>query len=263
MAENSENTSQAGLAPIQMEALTRHLERLLNRHLDQVHERMDQMEGQIAGRRTPPNNRRHSDHSHGDSESQGDDEAYEEYQPRRRRNHANPRRHRNTEESLGGIKIKVPSFQGKNDPEVYLEWEMKVEQIFSCHSYSEGKKVKLAALEFTDYALVWWDQMQKERVRYGERPIQTWEEMKTIMRRRYIPSYYHRDLHNKLQRLTQGSKSVDEYHKEMEIALIRANVVEDSEATMARFLHGLNQDIADCWKNALEANHMILGSLPT
>ena len=245
MAENSENTSQAGLAPIQMEALTRHLERLLNRHLDQVHERMDQMEGQIAGRRQPPNNRRHSDHSHGDSESQGDDEAYEEYQPRRRRNHANPRRHRNTEESLGGIKIKVPSFQGKNDPEVYLEWEMKVEQIFSCHSYSEGKKVKLAALEFTDYALVWWDQMQKERVRYGERPIQTWEEMKTIMRRRYIPSYYHRDLHNKLQRLTQGSKSVDEYHKEMEIALIRANVVEDSEATMARFLHGLNQDIAD------------------
>ena len=30
---------------------------------------------------------------------------------------------------------------------------------------------------------------------------------------------------------------------EMEIAMIRANVEEDIEATMARFLNGLNQDI--------------------
>ncbi|RVW59804.1 RNA-directed DNA polymerase-like [Vitis vinifera] len=36
----------------------------------------------------------------------------------------------------------------------------------------------------------------------------------------------------------------DDYHKEMEIAMIRANVEEDREATMARFLNGL-QDIAN------------------
>ncbi|CAL9776741.1 unnamed protein product [Musa acuminata subsp. burmannicoides] len=39
--------------------------------------------------------------------------------------------------------------------------------------------------------------------------------------------------------------SVDEYHKEMEITMIRANVDEDREATMARFLSGLNKNIAD------------------
>jgi hypothetical protein len=27
---------------------------------------------------------------------------------------------------LGNIKIKIPSFQGKIDPEVYLEWETKM-----------------------------------------------------------------------------------------------------------------------------------------
>ncbi|KAL2224880.1 UNVERIFIED_CONTAM: hypothetical protein Sindi_3121700 [Sesamum indicum] len=122
---------------------------------------------------------------------------------------------------------------------------MRVEQIFSCHNYSDSKKVKLAALEFTDYALVWWDQMQKERVRNGERPITTWEEMRATMRRRFVPSYYRRELHNHLQCLTQGSKSVDEYYKEMEIAMIRTNIIEDNEATMARFLHGLNREIAD------------------
>ncbi|RDX97906.1 hypothetical protein CR513_19256, partial [Mucuna pruriens] len=41
------------------------------------------------------------------------------------------------------------------------------------------------------------------------------------------------------------SKSVEEYHKDMEVALSRTNVLESNEATMARFLHGLNQDIQD------------------
>jgi hypothetical protein len=36
--------------------------------------------------------------------------------------------------------------------------------------------------------------------------------------------------------------SVDEYFKEMEIAMIWANVIEDREATMARFL---NRNIAN------------------
>jgi len=38
---------------------------------------------------------------------------------------------------------------------------------------------------------------------------------------------------------------VDEYYKEMEISLIRAQIEESQEATMARFLHGLNRDIQD------------------
>ena len=47
---------------------------------------------------------------------------------------------------------------------MYLEWERKVELIFKCHNYSEEKKVKLAAVEFSDYAIVWWDQFCKENV---------------------------------------------------------------------------------------------------
>jgi hypothetical protein len=46
---------------------------------------------------------------------------------------------------------------------------------------------------------------------------------------------------------------VDEYFKEMEIAMIQANVIEDQEATMARFLNGLNRDIA----NVVELQHCV------
>jgi hypothetical protein len=77
--------------------------------------------------------------------------------------------------------------------------------------------------------------------------------MKAIMRRRFVPSHYYREFYQKLQSLTQGYKSVDDYYKEMEIAMIRANVVEDREATMARFLNGLNWDIA----NVVELQHYV------
>jgi hypothetical protein len=38
---------------------------------------------------------------------------------------------------------------------------------------------------------------------------------------------------------------VEDYHKELEVVMIRADVEEDREVTMARFLSGLNRDIAN------------------
>ncbi|RDY08185.1 hypothetical protein CR513_07602, partial [Mucuna pruriens] len=69
--------------------------------------------------------------------------------------------------------------------------------------------------------------------------------MKTIMRRRFVPSHYHRDLHKKLQTLTQGSMSVEDYYKEMKIPMTRANVRKNHEVTMARFIGGLKKEIVD------------------
>ena len=46
---------------------------------------------------------------------------------------------------------------------------------------------------------------------------------------------------------------MDKYFKEMEITMIRANVIKDREATMTRFLNGLNRDIA----NVVELQHCV------
>ncbi|XP_019096023.1 PREDICTED: uncharacterized protein LOC104779116 [Camelina sativa] len=151
------------------------------------------------------------------------------------------------------MKFKIPPFIGKNSPDVYLEWEKKVEQVFNFQYYSEINKVRMASVEFSEYALSWWDQLVTSQRRNGEYPIETWDVMKAIMRRRFVPGHYHRDLHQKLRRLTQGSRSVEDYYQEMEILLIRADVVEDREATMARFMSGLNRDVQD----RLEMEHYV------
>jgi len=53
------------------------------------------------------------------------------------------------------------------------------------------------------------------------------------------------ELFNRLQMITQGSKSVEEYQKELEVAMIRANVNEDEEVTMSIFFNDLNRDITN------------------
>ena len=65
------------------------------------------------------------------------------------------------------------------------------------------------------------------------------------MRKRVIPSHCYRDLRRRSQSLTQGSVTVEDYYMELEVAMIRANVEEDQEATVARFIGGLNPEIAD------------------
>ena len=83
--------------------------------------------------------------------------------------------------------------------------------------------------------------------------METWEEMKRVMRKRFVSTYYYRELYNKLQNLRQGNRSVKEYYKEMKVAMTRSNIEEDREATMARFLAGLNRQI----QNVVELQHYV------
>ena len=53
-----------------------------------------------------------------------------------------------------------------------VELQHYVELIFECHNYSEEKKVKLDFIEFTGYAIIWWDQFVMNRKRNHERLIE-------------------------------------------------------------------------------------------
>jgi hypothetical protein len=99
----------------------------------------------------------------------------------------------------------------------------------------------MASLEFEGYALIWCEQLLRDREEDGEDSIVTWQEMKQEMRIRFVPKHYRRDLFDKLQNLRQGSFSVEEYYKEMEKTMIRANVYEDEEQTIACFMARLHQ----------------------
>ncbi|KAK1678899.1 hypothetical protein QYE76_039747 [Lolium multiflorum] len=123
------------------------------------------------------------------------------------------------------------------------EMKASVDKIFRIHNYSGAKKVAMASLEFEDYANTWWEQVVTLREDNGEDPIDTWEEMKEEMQARFVPTHYKTDLFNKLQKLKKGTKTVEEFYKEMDLTMMRANIQESEEQTIARFFNGLNYPI--------------------
>jgi hypothetical protein len=95
---------------------------------------------------------------------------------------------------------------------------------------------------FTDFASVW--RIEHDKKNTDDRP-QTWDALKWVMRARFVPSYYARNLLHKLQQLRQGTKSAEEYYEELQMGMLRYNLVEGEEPAIARFLGGLNREIQD------------------
>ncbi|KAL4383885.1 hypothetical protein GQ457_15G019350 [Hibiscus cannabinus] len=54
--------------------------------------------------------------------------------------HRYPVRREHIDDYISNIQVSIPTFQGKNDPRAYLDWERKLELVFKCHNYSEQKK---------------------------------------------------------------------------------------------------------------------------
>ena len=102
-----------------------------------------------------------------------------------------------TNHSFAHIKFKIPPFNGKYDSAAYLDWELEVEQKFSCHDIPATSQVKAAISEFTDFTLIWWREYKQK---YPTNIPTTWAQLKAAIRHRFVPSYFARDLLNKMQR---------------------------------------------------------------
>jgi hypothetical protein len=119
---------------------------------------------------------------------------------------------RNNDDAFCKLKFKISHFDDKYDPDVYISWELVVEQKFTCFEFLENARVRAATSELSDFASVWWVEYGKK---YPNDMPQTWIALKRVMRARFVPSYYGRDLINKLQQLKQGARSVEEYYQEL------------------------------------------------
>jgi hypothetical protein len=146
------------------------------------------------------------------------------------------------DDAFSKVIFKIPPFDGKYDPDAYITWDIAVDQKFACHEFPENAHVRAATSEFTEFTSVWWIEHGKKN---PNNMLQTWDALKRVMRARFVPSYYARDMLNKLQQLRQGTKSVEDYYQELQMGMLCCNIEEGEESAMARFLGGLNREIQD------------------
>ena len=79
---------------------------------------------------------------------------------------------------------------------------------------TDGHKITVVVTRFCNYAAIWWAELQKKRRNQQIDPVDTWTEMKTLLKQKFLSVNYARDLHASFQYLKQGSKIVVEYSKE-------------------------------------------------
>jgi hypothetical protein len=81
------------------------------------------------------------------------------------------------------------------------------------HQVPSEDQVKCATSNFHDYASTWWFHTPSKTINMS------WPKTKKAMRREFVPSTYTEHLQRQLENTIQGSKSLDEYFKEMKKAL--------------------------------------------
>ncbi|OMO69839.1 reverse transcriptase [Corchorus capsularis] len=144
-----------------------------------------------------------------------------------------------------GDLVEIPEFDGRGQPDDFLEWLHTVERIFQYQDVPENKQVKLVAIKFRKHASLWWENLRMQRERKGKEKVRTWDKMVRELKKKFLPEDYKQDVFLKLQNLKQGSMSVLDYTAEFDALMIKANINEPEEQTIARYLAGLKILIAN------------------
>jgi len=151
-----------------------------------------------------------------------------------------PRQEQRGQGNSNDFRVEIPEYEGKLDPEDFLDWLHTVERVFEYKDIPEENKVKLVALRLNKYGSLWWTNLCAKRVRERKTKIRAWEKMKTKLKARFLPNTYVQDCYSQLHNLNQGNLSVEEYTREFEKLVIKYDLQEPEEQTIVRYLGGLD-----------------------
>ena len=84
------------------------------------------------------------------------------------REHHYGRRNREDLDSIAHVKLSIPKFTGREDEDAYLKWAEQCDQIFRVLNLSDQRCVNLALVEFSGYALTWWNEIQEYQLVLGQ-----------------------------------------------------------------------------------------------
>ncbi|GJY11527.1 transposon ty3-G gag-pol polyprotein, partial [Tanacetum coccineum] len=137
------------------------------------------------------------------------------------------------------IKVDIPEYDGKLDPDEFVEWLRTVELVFDYKQTTEDNKVKIVALKLRKYASTWWSNVCLKRERLGKEKIRSWPKMKAKIKQKFLPSYYIQASFSQLHSLKQGSSPAKDYSRDFEYLLMKFDIPEDDPQILVRYLRGL------------------------
>ena len=101
-----------------------------------------------------------------------------------------PRTGRRPYPNLNDIKVNIPEFEERLDPDEFLEWQQDMERMFEYREILEDNKVKIVALKLRKCASLWRTNLLTKRARKGKGKIRTLEKMKSKLKACFLPLTY-------------------------------------------------------------------------
>ncbi|GJX67976.1 putative nucleotidyltransferase, ribonuclease H [Tanacetum coccineum] len=140
------------------------------------------------------------------SSESSDEEAH--YQHNNRRNNRSQR---------GAVmRVDIPMFEGRIQPDEFIDWIHTVERVFDYQDVRDDLKVKIVAIKLKKHAFVWWEQLKLKRAHENKPRIRTWEKMKRELRKKFLPDGYLQEAFLQLHDFAQCDLSVADYKKEFD-----------------------------------------------
>lgn len=62
-----------------------------------------------------------------------------------------------------------------------------MERVFDYKDYDDSKRFTVAMLKRTGYASLWYENLSTKRRREGKTSLSSWEQLKTRMKKRFLP----------------------------------------------------------------------------
>lgn len=170
-------------------------------------------------------------------------------------------------------KIEVPEFDGELGPDAIQDWIVHVESVFTredmTYKMHDAHKVSLVATQFRGQAAIWWNKVQGQQCKQDLEPVTTWARMKKLLKAKFLPLNYRRDLFERLLSLNQESRTIREYTEDFCTLATRGELAENDEIITRAYLLGLREDIrselyfqyfetvAEAYQHALEAEEIV------
>ena len=68
---------------------------------------------------------------------------------------------------LKSIKIHVPNFEGRHDPQLFIDWTLQQDRYFTWYELTEFRKVKYVAMKLSGQASQYWTNLKNRHAARG------------------------------------------------------------------------------------------------
>jgi len=85
----------------------------------------------------------------------------------------------------------------------------------------------VAILKLKKYAILWYENIKRQRAKEGKSPFKTWSKLKKLMHKWFLPYNYKHHLYLRVLSLSQGHSSVEKYICKFEQLQIRSGIEEE------------------------------------